>query len=165
MADSKLPDQQAGHEKGLTVALAANAGANIVYESAGTLASLLACSAECMVIDNDMLGSVMRTVRGIEINTDSLSTTVIEDVIANGWGHFLGSEQTLAIMLTEYTYPLVGNRLSPDNWIDAGAKTARMLAEEYVAKTMAAHVPNHLTPQADAEIRAKFPIHLAPLYG
>ena len=40
MADSKLPDNQAGHEKGNAIALAANAGANIVYESAG----MLACS-------------------------------------------------------------------------------------------------------------------------
>jgi hypothetical protein len=39
-----------------------------------------------------------------------------------------------------------------------------MLAEEYVAKTMADHVPNHLAAEADAEIRARFPIHLAPLY-
>ena len=44
MADSKMPDNQAGHEKGLTVALAGHAGANLVYESAGMLASILALS-------------------------------------------------------------------------------------------------------------------------
>ncbi len=37
MADSKLPDNQAGHEKALAISLAANAGANVVYESAGCL--------------------------------------------------------------------------------------------------------------------------------
>ena len=68
MADSKLPDQQAGHEKGTTVTLAAQAGANVVFESAGMLASLLACSLETLVIDNDLLGAVTRTIRGIEID-------------------------------------------------------------------------------------------------
>ena len=72
MADSKVPDNQAGHEKGLTVALAGHAGANLVYESAGMLASLLACSYEALVIDNDMLGAVNRTVRGIEVTPDNL---------------------------------------------------------------------------------------------
>src|SRR4051794_30056423 len=42
MADSKLPDNQAGYEKGLTTALAGLAGANMVYEGAGMLASLMA---------------------------------------------------------------------------------------------------------------------------
>ena len=67
MADSKIPDAQAGHEKGLTVGLAGNAGANLVYESAGMLGSLLICSPEMLVIDNDLLGAANRTVRGIEV--------------------------------------------------------------------------------------------------
>ena len=44
MTDSKVPDNQAGYEKGLNVALAGHGGANLVYESAGMLGSLLACS-------------------------------------------------------------------------------------------------------------------------
>jgi len=43
MTDSKVPDAQAGFEKGLTVALAALAGANSVSETAGMMASLLGC--------------------------------------------------------------------------------------------------------------------------
>ena len=82
MTDSKLIDGQAGHEKGLTVALAAQAGANLIYESGGMMASILACSLEMMVIDNDLLGAVNRTVRGIEVNSDSLASQVIRDVIA-----------------------------------------------------------------------------------
>ena len=69
MADSKLPDNQAGYEKGITVSLAAHAGANLIYESAGMLGSLLGCSLEALVIDNDMMGSINRTVRGIDDRT------------------------------------------------------------------------------------------------
>ena len=41
MSDSKLPDNQAGYEKALTLSLAALSGSGFVYESAGMLASLL----------------------------------------------------------------------------------------------------------------------------
>jgi trimethylamine--corrinoid protein Co-methyltransferase len=164
MADSKLPDNQAGHEKGLAVGLAANAGANIIYESAGMLASLMACSLEAMVIDNDMLGSINRTVRGIEITPDTLSTEAMREVVF-GAGHFLGHEQTLSMMQSEYTYPLVGDRNSPDDWVDAGAKNVKETAHEYVKRTLATHVPNHVSAEADAKIRAMFPNIALPPRG
>ncbi|MBT8239856.1 MAG: trimethylamine methyltransferase family protein [Acidimicrobiia bacterium] len=155
MADSKLPDNQAGHEKGLAISLAANAGANIVYESAGMLASLMACSLEAMVIDNDMLGAINRTVRGIDITPDSLSTEAMRDVVY-GAGHFLGHEQTLSIMQSEYTYPMVGDRNSPDDWVDAGGKDVREVAHDYVTRTLERHWPDHVSASNDAKIRAAF---------
>ena len=36
-----------------------------VCEAAGMLGSLMGCSFEQLVVDNDMLGMVLRTVRGI----------------------------------------------------------------------------------------------------
>jgi trimethylamine--corrinoid protein Co-methyltransferase len=159
MTDSKMIDGQAGHEKGLTVALAALAGSNLVYESAGMMASILACSLEMMVIDNDLLGAVNRTVRGIEVNPDSLATQVIKDVIA-GEGHFLGHEQTLRVMQREYVYPKVGDRLSPDDWTDAGKLSVSDRAHAYVIETLASHYPGHITPEVDALIRERFPIRL-----
>ena len=159
MADSKLPDAQAGHEKGLTIGLAGQAGANLVYESAGMLASLLACSPEMMVIDNDLLGAVNRTVRGVEVNEDTLSMDVIKDVV-HGAGHFLGHEQTLRLMEKDYVYPGIGDRLSPDDWVDAGATSAAGRAHDYVETTLAGHYPDHVSRAADAAIRDLFPIRL-----
>ena len=159
MTDSKVIDGQAGHEKGLTVALAALAGSNLVYESAGMLASILACSPEMMVIDNDLLGAVNRTVRGIEVNPDSLATGVVKDVIA-GEGHFLGHEQTLRVMQRDYLYPEVGDRQSPDDWTDAGKLSVSDRAHAYVIETLASHFPDHVSPQVDARIRERFPILL-----
>ena len=159
MADSKLPDAQAGNEKGLTVGLAAQAGANLVYESAGMLASLLACSPEMMVIDNDLLGAANRTVRGIEVNEDTLAMEVIGEVV-NGPGHFLGHEQTMRLMEKDYVYPEVGDRLSPDDWADAGGLSAVDRAHEYVERVFASHFPDHVSHTADQEIRNRFPIKL-----
>ena len=162
MADSKLPDNQAGAEKANAITLAANAGANMINETAGMLASIMACSLEALVIDNDMLGSINRTVRGIEITPETLSAQVIADVV-HGEGHFLGQPQTLSLMQTEYVYPLVGDRLSPDDWVDAGARLMDDVAHDYVTGVLSGPKPDHLTPEADARIREAFPIHLAPI--
>ena len=161
MADSKIPDNQAGYEKGINIALAGQAGANLVYESAGMLASILSCSLEALVIDNDMLGSINRTVRGIEVNEETLSAELIAEVIA-GPGHFLGSPQTLELMQREYVYPEIGDRDTPDNWLDAGGKDARDRAHEHVQRVLAEHRPTHLAADVDARIRAAFPIGLPP---
>ena len=159
MADSKIPDNQAGYEKGLNVALAGHAGANLVYESAGMLASILSCSLEALVIDNDMLGAINRTVRGIEVNEETLSAQLIADVIA-GPGHFLGSPQTLELMQREYVYPEIGDRDTPDNWLDAGGKDSRARAHEHVQRVLAEHQPGHISGDVDARIRANFLIRL-----
>ena len=159
MTDSKLPDAQSGYEKGLTVGLAANAGANLIFESAGMLASLLACSPEQLVIDNDMMGAVNRTVRGVEVDDGTLSADLIAEVIS-GPGHFLGSAQTLSLMQTEYVYPIIGDRNSPEDWADAGARNALQMAHERVKTVLAEHHPDHVGPEVDARIRAAFPIGL-----
>jgi trimethylamine---corrinoid protein Co-methyltransferase len=94
MADSKVPDAQSGFEKGYTDVLAAHSGANLVYEAAGMQASLLGMCFESLVIDNDMLGAINRTVRGIEVNDETLSLEAMKNVCLEGPEHYLGHSQT-----------------------------------------------------------------------
>ena len=159
MSDSKLPDAQSGAEKGYTLALAAQAGSSLIMESAGMHASLLGASFESYVIDNDILGAVQRTVRGIEVNEDTLSFEVIKDVV-NGEGHFLGTSQTMDRMETDYFYPEIGDRNSPEDWAEQGATDVRERARERVRTTLAEHYPSHLDPKVDAKIRENFKILL-----
>ncbi len=85
-------------------------------------ASLLGCCFESFVIDNDLLGAVLRTVRGIEVTEDSLSIEAMREVCIGGPGHFLGHGQTLALMQAEYLYPEVGCRRSPKEWLEQGSR-------------------------------------------
>lgn len=160
MTDSKLPDYQAGYEKALTIALAAQAGCNNVSESCGMLGSLMALSLESMVIDNDLLGAVMRTVRGIEVNEETLSYDVIEQVV-HGEGHYLRTQQTLGLMRGGYEYPALADRRTPDEWVAAGSPDIRQQAGERVKSILSTHYPEYIDPVTDAKIREKFPILLA----
>ncbi len=161
MSDSKLPDNQAGFEKGLTMVLAALSGAGLVYESAGMLASLLGCSFEAMIIDDDMLSSIRRIARGIEVSDETLSVDIIADAIA-GPGHFLGEPQTMQLMETEFVYPRHADRLSPEDWMKAGAKDIWDKAADRARDILRDHCPSHIPPDIDAEIRNSFTLHLPP---
>lgn len=157
MSDSKLPDAQSGAEKGYTVALAAQAGSTLIMESAGMQASLMGANYESYVIDNDMLGAVQRTVRGIEVNDDTLSYDVIKETVF-GEGHYLGSAQTIERMETDYFYPAVGDRQPPATWEEYGRLDVRDRAKEQVKQTLRTHYPTHIDPKIDDQIRQRFNI-------
>jgi trimethylamine--corrinoid protein Co-methyltransferase len=161
MSDSKIPDAQAGYEKGVTAVLAALAGCNRVCESAGMLGSLMGCSFESLVIDNDMLGMVQRALRGIEVTDETLSVEAIKEV-AIGAGPYLGHPQTLSLMETEYLYPALGDRQPQDTWEEEGSKDMLTRASERVESILADHYPNYIEPAIDAAIRERFPIQLTP---
>jgi trimethylamine--corrinoid protein Co-methyltransferase len=160
MADSKIPDAQSGYEKAYTNTLAAHCGANLVYESAGMQASLLGTSLEDYVIDNDMLGAINRTVRGIEVDTDSLSVDAMQEVCIGGPVHYLGHDQTMNLMKRDYVYPEVGDRLSPEDWAEQGSTDVLQRAKEKVGEILGSSYPGHVPDQVDATIREQLTIRL-----
>jgi trimethylamine--corrinoid protein Co-methyltransferase len=164
MTDSKLPDNQAGFEKGLTMATAALSGGGFVWESAGMLASLLGCSHEALIIDDEMLASIRRIARGIEVTDETLSVDVVAQTV-KGPGHYLGAQQTMELMETEYIYPRYADRSSPDDWKDAGSRDMWDRASERARSVLATHRPVQIDPEADALIRAQYPILLDPVWN
>ncbi len=164
MTDSKLPDNQAGFEKGLTMATAALSGGGFVWESAGMLASLLGCSHEALIIDDEMLASIRRIARGIEVTDETLSVDVVAQTV-EGPGHYLGAQQTMELMETEYIYPRYADRASPDDWKDAGSRDMWDRASERARSVLASHRPVQIDPETDALIRAQYPILLDPVWN
>ncbi|MEM8992929.1 MAG: trimethylamine methyltransferase family protein [Pseudomonadota bacterium] len=158
MTDAKTADAQAGYEKGYTVALAAQAGADMINLSVGMLGSIMAASPEALVIDDDMCGAILRSVRGIDMPENAIDLDVIE-AVATGPGHYLGEAQTLALMKSEYAYPRLGDRLSIDDWVEAGERTIWDHARARVRKILA-DAPSHLPPDREALIRERFDIKL-----
>ncbi len=159
MSDSKIPDVQAGFEKGISTVLAGLSGANMVYESAGMLGSLLGASFESFVIDDESLGIALRAVRGIEVNDETLSLDVIKQAVY-GPGHYLGAEQTIQLMTSEYLYPKLSDRSTPDDWQDNGQPQMRERANARAREILASHYPETISAATDQKIRARFSIDL-----
>ena len=161
MTDAKLPDAQAGYEKGMTNLLAAQAGGNLIYESAGMHASLLGCCFESFVIDNDMLGAILRTVRGIEVDRGQ--------PVARGDARGLpGRPQPLPRPRPDAGadaggIPLPRGRLPPQ---PQGMGRARLAPTSSTTRGSASrailgsHYPRYIAPALDRQLRERFPIRL-----
>ena len=158
IADSKLPDMQAGWEQAISNTLAGLSGLNMVYESVGMHASLLGFCLESLVLGDDILGQVLRCVRGIEVTEDSTAIEAMKAVCLEGPGHYLGSDQTLRLMQTEYVYPAIGNRMSPKEWVEAGRPLLLDAAIKRKNRILA-EATSQIDPALDAAIRARFNIH------
>ncbi len=160
IADAKMPDMQAGYEQAHSNVMAGLAGLNMVYESVGMHASLLGFCLESLIIGDDLLGQSLRCVRGIEVSEASLSLDTMRSVCIGGPGHYLGSDQTLGLMQTDYIYPTIGDRTSPKEWLEKGkphlVTNATRLKLDILSKPSTAQ----LDPETDARIRARFNIHL-----
>ena len=159
MTDSKLADAQAGYEKGYTVALAGHAGADMINLSVGMLGSIMVASPEAMVIDDDMCGAILRSITGIEVNQATLDLEAVERVVTQD-GHYLGESETLKRMKSDYHYPALANRQSVSDWVDAGSLSIWDRARARVSNILSAPPPTHLSADAEARIRASYPIHL-----
>jgi len=160
MSDAKYPDMQAGAEHGVTNVMAGLAGLNMVYESAGMYASLLGFSLEGLIIDNDVLGQCLRCVRGIEVTDEKLSIAEMKAACLGGPGHYLGSDQTLSLMQTDYFYPEIGDRSSPKEWLE---RNKPVLIETAIARKheiLSTPPPALLPPEIDDALRAAFQIRL-----
>jgi trimethylamine--corrinoid protein Co-methyltransferase len=160
MTDAKIPDAQYGIEKALSYTLAAQAGANRLCEVGGMMGSLMGCSFESMVIDNEAIGMIARTLRGIEVNDDTLSVGVIHDCAVDP-GHFLGNEQTLTYMETEYVYPGLMDRSPTDLWQEQGSTDLFERSRAKAAELLGRHYPNYLGTRVDRKVRELFPIQIS----
>ena len=161
MADAKAVDAQMGAEKTLSAAAAGLAGANLVYESAGMMASLLGVSFEAMMLDNEMIANIQRAIRGFEVNEDTLGYDAIVNHVMNE-GHFLGGEQTMGSMLRDYYYPKLANRDNPTIWAESGSPNAWGTAKEKVREILSAPREDYVDAATDAAIRERFNIYIKP---
>jgi trimethylamine--corrinoid protein Co-methyltransferase len=157
--DSKLPDAQSGFEKALSVTLAAQAGANLITQAAGTQAGLMATSLEAYVIDNDMLGAILQAAGSIEVSKTTLSTETIAQIV-HAEGHFLGHADTYARMKSDFVYPSHADRQAPEAWLASGAPNINTSARKTVTDTLARHFPRHISAEIEQDLRARFDIRL-----
>ncbi|GAA6163095.1 trimethylamine methyltransferase family protein [Pelagimonas sp. KU-00592-HH] len=159
ITDAKRLDAQYGAEKSLAVTMAAHAGSNIVTQAAGMMSSLLGVSHAAYVSDNDLLGNILRTIRGIEATPENIAADVIAGV-CRGEGHYLGETHTFNRMKSDYFYPEVGDRRSPRDWQDSGGQRVGDVAREKAREILASHFPTHIPDALDLGVREAFDIRL-----
>jgi trimethylamine--corrinoid protein Co-methyltransferase len=153
MTDSKVLDAQSGYESALSSLLCALAGANFIHDAAGMMEFALTACYEKYVVDNEILGMVMRAVEGIKVNDDTLAFDIIKQV--GPGGNFVTAKHTRRFMRSEHYQPSLSDRDSREEWEARGAKVAWERAAEKVKDIIANHkwsLPSAIRQQVLSEI-------------
>ena len=158
MTDSKIPDGQSGAEKALNHALVGNAGANMIYESAGMHASLLGFSLESLVIDNDIIGAAQRTIKGIEVERGAAVVRRHQGRLPERAGPLPRQRPDPAADADRVPVPERRRSPQPQRVARTGrARRHRRARCRKSRKSWRRHFPSHIAEAVDAEIRRRFP--------
>jgi len=152
MTDSKVLDSQSGYESSLTNLLCALAGANFIHDAAGLMEFAMTVSYEKLVIDNEILGMVMRAVEGIKVDDETLAFDLIKQV--GPGGNFVTARHTRQFMRSEHYQPVLSNRESREDWESNGKQSTWEKAAETVKQLLDNHGYS-LPPEVRNKIIAK----------
>jgi trimethylamine--corrinoid protein Co-methyltransferase len=137
LTDAKVPDAQAGIEKGTTMLLGALAGADM-FGHCGICGTDHGASLAWLYFDNETANYVNRVARGFEVDKETLATELVNTV--GPGGNFLAEEHTVKHYRKELW--LAGpawTRQSFDGWESMGSKSfADQIADE-VERILSTH--------------------------
>ena len=154
ITDAKIPDIQAGFEKGVSTLLVGLAGADFIHLAAGMIDSGNAISLEQYIIDDEILGMIYRILDGIDITKETLAVDCI-DAVGPG-GNFVMEDHTLDHMMSQFFYPDLSVRMPYDIWTSQKKPTPVTRAKTQVATMLAQHQLK-LSPEVLKQIQKDFP--------
>lgn len=147
--EAKTFDIQCGVERVRTMMLAAMAGANYIT-CVGTTESTTAGGHALAVIDNDLIGMVRRTLRGIEVTDETLALDVIKKVGPNG--SYIMESHTLEHFRQELYFSQIVDQEKREVWQQKGERGMLEKARDRARKILAEHRPIDLDPQLIKEL-------------
>jgi trimethylamine--corrinoid protein Co-methyltransferase len=154
MTDSKTLDAQSGYESAITNLLCALSGANFIHDSAGLMEFAMTACYEKYVIDNEILGMVMRAVDGIRVDEDTLAYDLIKEI--GPGGNFVTARHTRMFMRKEHYQPTLSDRNSREKWEARGAKNSWEKAAETVKTILespTSNLPDDVRKRVLSEIK------------
>jgi trimethylamine--corrinoid protein Co-methyltransferase len=154
VSDSKIFDAQAGMETGMNVAFAALAGINVI-SVAGQLESESGGSFQKLVFDNEIIGEILRALKGIEVSTETLALNLFKRVGAGG--EFTKDLEALRFARKVYAkecyLPSAAiDRTDRKTWENGGSKDAAKRANDIMKEKLAAYKPPSIPPDVEKQM-------------
>ena len=148
--DAKVLDMQAGYEVAITLLIATLGGVNLILQTVGGLDLGMSVSYEKIVIDHEILGSIVRAMEGIRVDPEALAVDVIKSI--GPGGHFLSHPHTLENFKKEHFIPLLADTDKYSIWEKKGRKEIKDRAKEQVKKILQAYEPKPLDKPVQEEL-------------
>ncbi len=150
LSDSKQLDAQAGLETSLGAMLAALAGINNI-SGPGMLDFESCFSLEKLVVDNEICGMTLHTVRGIEPKEDFPSEPLFEELLREK--QLLIADHTRKFLKGEEFFPgPVINRANRMRWEEEGCTTLHERAHREIEQKLASYKPSRLPDDVRREL-------------
>lgn len=146
-SDAKILDPEAGIESAFSCLAQALGGINLIHD-VGYLDSGMVCSAEMLVLGDEVIGMVKRFLQGIEVNAETLAREVIETV--GPGGNFLQEDHTYRYFRKEHWIPSLMARQKYDTWEEQGRKTMGDRIQEKIQHILETH---KVSPLADSVLK------------
>ncbi len=134
VSESKVEDAQSGYETTLGLTLGVLSRVNVI-SGPGMLAFLNCQSLEKLVIDNELCGSALRLLRGV--NLEDIGDIVDLIGAVGPTGNYLGQKHTSKRFRTEHFMPSdLISRLTEVIWSEKGSKSIHDRAKERVSSIL-----------------------------
>jgi trimethylamine--corrinoid protein Co-methyltransferase len=149
LTDSKRPDAQAGAEIGMTLMLAAAAGADI-FGHLGICGADQGASLETLLLQNEIIGYVEHVMSGPDLRDEALGVAEVEAV--GPGGTFIDREYTADRLRTESWFPGLFDRQYYQPWLEAGGADLQMRLVARKEEILRTHRPEPLSAEAERAV-------------
>lgn len=150
LTTSPLPDAQAAYEGMNTMQAAFLAGANIHMHCGGWLEGGLVASFEKLVVDLDMLQTLIREFAPVEISEEALAFGA-HDEVRHG-GHFLGAAHTMERFRDCFHRPVLATTDNFQRWSSNGSEDAATRATAIYQRILEEYEPPPLDDATREEL-------------
>lgn len=149
LTDSKRPDAQAGLEAGVTLALAAGAGADI-FGHMGISGVDQAASLDMLALQHEGISYVESVMREMDLSDEALGIAEIEAV--GPGGTFIDRDHTATHFRRELWFPGLLDRRFYQAWQEGGAQSMEERCRQRKEEILKTHVPAPIPPDVDCAL-------------
>ena len=151
--NSHIIDAQNGFERALNAVIPALAGADEL-SGIGEMEAGVSSSYAQMVLDDEFVGSILRTRRGLAVNTDALAVDVIAAVM-DGTHNYLGQKHTMKYLKSgEVALTKLAERGSWETWERGEKRSILERAQAEADRILREHKVPPLDAAQDRELEA-----------
>jgi trimethylamine---corrinoid protein Co-methyltransferase len=151
LTDAKVLDAQAGFETMQNLFQCMVGGASIINECLGVLDSIMTNSIEKFILDEEMIGRVLRFMEGIDTTPENLITEVIRAVGPRG--SYLSHPSTMKKCRSCWR-PSVSSRDNYDQWTKKGEQDVAQTANEKAINILKACPNSTIDEDTEAQLDA-----------
>ena len=149
--DSKVLDQQAGIEIGMSILAEGLVGNNLIHDL-GYLEMGLTSSLASIVMCDEVVSHVKRILRGVNFSAEHMAVDIIEQTGPDG--NFITQDHTVRHFRQEAWFSKLIDRNAYDNWIALGGDTLLDKATAVAKSILARHEISPLPKEVTREIKS-----------